>query len=99
MNVVPDLMPTTCPVGSTVAVSGSSLDQTKLTFASSCESVADTRCQARAVAWVSLPRIKTGSGSTLTCTASSRSVGKTQVATVAELNRTDSAAPGPSRMY
>ena len=73
--VVPDLMPTMWPFGSTVATAELPLDQTKLTFVISTESPVPTSCQARAVASVSFPRIRIGSGVTLTCTSASCSVG------------------------
>src|SRR5439155_1428628 len=73
--VVPDLMPTMWPFGTTVATAELPLDQTKLTFVISTESPVPTSCQARAVASVSLPRIRIGNGVTLTCTSASCSVG------------------------
>src|SRR5204862_6945865 len=92
ITAVPEFTPTICPALSTVATAGLLLDQTKLTLGIRCESPGATTCQAVALAVVSLPRINILRRVTLTCTEESRSVGKTHVASVAELNSTASAA-------
>src|SRR5207244_4012428 len=81
---------TMCPLGSTVATDALPLDQTKLMFVISAESPVPSTCQARAVASASFPRIRIGSGVTLTCTSASCPAGQTQAATAA-------AAPGARR--